>query len=100
MIKLEQWKITIDDWKSSGLSQKAFCQNHNLKIHTLHYWIRKLNKGSKPSGKFIPFTEKFEPTDLKSIELNVGYARIITSLLCLSEILLELDRAGLLYDPA
>ncbi len=71
-----------------------------MKIHTLHYWIRKLNKGSKPSGKFIPFTEKFEPTDLKSIELNVGHARIITSLPCLSEILLELDRAGLLYDPA
>ena len=99
MSKLEQWQQTIDDWKFSGLSKKEYCQNHNIKVHNLHYWIGKFNKGPELIGQFLPFTEKIKPTDHKPIELFVGYARIITSLPCLSEVLLELDLAGLLYDP-
>ena len=100
MSKIEQWQKTIEDWKLSGLSQKSYCQNHNLKIHTLYYWVRKLKEDSIPNDTFIQFTPKTESTDLQSIKLNIGYAQIITSLSLLSEVLLELDHAGFLYDPA
>ncbi len=100
MSKLEQWQKTIDDWKLSGLSQKLYCQNHNLKIHTLHYWIQKLKEDSIPNDTFIQFTSKTAPTDLKTIKLNIGHAQITVPLSLLSEILLELDHAGFLYDPA
>ena len=99
MSKLKQWQKTIDDWKSSGLSKKQYCKNHNLKVHNLHYWIKKFNKKSEPVDQFIPFIQETTPTDHKSIELRFGNARILTTLTSLSEILIELDRAGLLYDP-
>jgi transposase-like protein len=99
MSKLKQWQKTIDDWESSELSKKQYCKNHNLKVHTLHYWINKFNKESEPIDQFIPFIQETKPIDLKAIELRVGNARILTTLSSLSEILLELDRAGLLYDP-
>jgi transposase-like protein len=99
MSKLKQWQKNIDDWKSSGLSKKQYCKNNNLKVHTLHYWIKKFNKESEPSDQFIPFIQETKPTDHKPIELRVGNARILTTLTSLSEILLDLDRAGLLYDP-
>lgn len=28
----------IVEWQSSGLRQKAFCQEQNLKYHVFHYW--------------------------------------------------------------
>jgi transposase-like protein len=99
MSKLKKWQKTISDWQSSGLSKKQYCQNHNLKVHTLHYWIKKFNEESATIEKFIPFAQETKPTDLAAIELSLGNARILTTLTSLSEILMELDRAGLLYDP-
>lgn len=74
MSKLKQWQETINDLKFSGLSQKNFCQNHNIKIHAVHYWIRKLNKTSEPIAKFVPFTKKLNLQIL--IKLNCTLAAL------------------------
>jgi hypothetical protein len=45
---------------------KKYCINHNLKVHTLNYWIKKFNKESDPienssrslNSSFIPFSSK------------------------------------------
>jgi len=31
----------IDQWRQSGLSQKAFCEHVNLSYHIFHYWYKR-----------------------------------------------------------
>ncbi len=43
-------------WQQSGLSQKAYCQQHNIRYHVFHYWykcFRELQSSAKDEG-FIP----------------------------------------------
>lgn len=37
-IKRAQWRNHINDWKQSGLSQKAFCKSRGLKADQLSYY--------------------------------------------------------------
>ena len=36
------WRERLDDFKTSGLTQKEWCQVHHIPQSTLRYWIRKL----------------------------------------------------------
>jgi len=56
MNKTEQWQKIIRDFETSGLTQKAFCQNRAIKIHTLHYWLKKLNNDPERKEHFVPFS--------------------------------------------
>jgi hypothetical protein len=40
--KRELWQQRIQDWKASGLSQKAWCQREQLPLSSLGYWRRRL----------------------------------------------------------
>ena len=40
------WAGRIQNFYSSGLSRKAWCQTNKVPLLTLSYWIRKLAKGS------------------------------------------------------
>ncbi|TQM48545.1 hypothetical protein BDE36_0230 [Arcticibacter tournemirensis] len=31
----------IQAWKSSGLSQKSYCEQNNIASHIFHYWLSK-----------------------------------------------------------
>ena len=31
----------IGEWQHSGLSQKAWCEKHQIKYHVFHYWYRR-----------------------------------------------------------
>jgi hypothetical protein len=50
------WQEHIDGWRSSGLSQQAYCRNNHLAMSTFGYWRRKLkvqmDKSDKP--RFYP----------------------------------------------
>ena len=48
-----QWQQLIEAQLSSGLSQKAFCQQEGLSAGTFSNWKRKL----KDEGLFIPLTD-------------------------------------------
>ncbi len=53
----------IAAWKQSGLSQKAYCQQHNIRYHVFHYWykcFRNLQSSAKDEG-FIPL--KIQPVN-------------------------------------
>ena len=42
--KLEQfWTAHIDSWQDTDLTQRAYCQEHELQIHRFVYWKRKLS---------------------------------------------------------
>ncbi len=40
--KRELWQRRIEDWKASGLSQKAWCQREQLPLSSLGYWRKRL----------------------------------------------------------
>ena len=66
-IKHEQWQQHIKDWKASGLSQTAWCKQHDLKPEQLSYWYRKFEprtaelKAKPSSGTFIPVAVEAKP---------------------------------------
>ena len=97
MNKTEQWQKIIKDYETSDLTQKEFCQNHAIKIHTLHYWIKKLSSGSDRKEYFVPFSS-VQPVD--EISIKIGHAQITLNMSEVAPLLVELDQAGLLYDPA
>lgn len=44
----------IDQWRQSGLTQKAFCQQVKLSYHIFHYWYKRYRTAdSKPASSFI-----------------------------------------------
>ena len=45
--KRAQWRKHITDWRHSGLSQKAYCESHELKTHQFWYWLRQFDNAGK-----------------------------------------------------
>jgi hypothetical protein len=48
----------IETWRQSGLSQKAFCEQHQIVLHVFYYWykcyrIQKEVSSGKPAKRFI-----------------------------------------------
>ncbi len=39
--KVEHWRAHVEAWRASGLSQRAYCADHDLLPHRLSYWSRK-----------------------------------------------------------
>jgi len=44
------WEKRRAQYKQSGLSRRAFCKKHNLKLSTLGYWLSRLGKQDKKRG--------------------------------------------------
>ena len=74
----EHWRRHIEDWRSSGLTQQAFCRNRDLSYHQFHYWRRKITQPStplstRPSPALVPVT--YQPDSLSrglSLQLPNG----------------------------
>ena len=58
-----QWADHLRAQKSSGLSQKSYCDEHSLKHHQFWYWRSKLEGGSrqKPKAQNKTTPSKFVP---------------------------------------
>lgn len=97
MTKFKHWQKIIDGYRASGLTQKVFCQNHDIKIHTFHYWLKKLNPKPEAKEGFIAF----QPVEEKgAADIKLDHTVITLSVGEVVFVLLELDQVGLLYDPA
>ncbi|WP_369855092.1 hypothetical protein [Candidatus Thalassolituus haligoni] len=98
MTKSEQWQQHINLWRTSGLSQVAFCKQHNLAMHNLQYWRKRLSPGAEPvvdkPKALIPITV----TSPSPARLRLG-AHVIIELPteALPDLLLALKDRGLLY---
>jgi len=55
--KTEKMFVLVDQWKASGMTQKAFCQQIfcqqiELKVATFAYWVAKKKRTEEPAGGF------------------------------------------------
>ena len=60
--KREYWSSHIERWQESGLSQRVYCREHNLKDHQFVYWKKRIIRTGTES-KFVslnlgPFKDK------------------------------------------
>jgi hypothetical protein len=54
--KNDFWKQQISHWKSSGLSQKQYCQSRSIALSTFCYWKSKNRSAESAAPKFYPLT--------------------------------------------
>ncbi len=38
----------VSDWSQSGLSQKAYCEQHGIRYHVFHYWCKRYRQQEEP----------------------------------------------------
>ena len=50
----------ISSWKQSGLSQKAYCEQNNIRYYVFHYWYKRCREqqGAVEDGTFVPLNVK------------------------------------------
>ncbi len=49
------WAEHIEVWKSSGLSQRAYCAREGIAVSTLQWWCRRLREhGHGDTPRFVP----------------------------------------------
>lgn len=56
----QQMFTMIASWQQSGLTRKAYCEQHSIRYHVFHYWYKKY-RDSQLSDKqpgFIPLQVK------------------------------------------
>jgi hypothetical protein len=46
----------IGEWQQSGLTQKGWCEKHQIKYHVFHYWYKRYRNDPSLStqNQFIP----------------------------------------------
>lgn len=74
----EEWQTILDRFKASGLSQAAFCEQEEIKVCTLRYW---LYRPDKMDSQFVPIRVSSQtPTMMDdsqySISIRVSGIRI------------------------
>ena len=76
----QAWRELIENWKTSGLTQKAFCAQQSIAYSGFHYWFKKFreDKSVPVSGPgFIPVSVTSPPDRTSSIELVMPDGRRI-----------------------
>ncbi len=70
-VRAKFWKTHIDKWAETGLSQREYCRQNNLRPNRFTYWKVKLSKTDLPMELVqIPLPiHRFKPPGLK---LNIG----------------------------
>lgn len=66
----EIWSARVAEFKASGQSVPAWCEDHGLKPHQLRYWLRKEKESSKPT-EWIPLNPA--GSSETAVTLRVGH---------------------------
>lgn len=69
--KKELWTNRIQDFYSSGLSRKAWCQEHQLPLSTLSYWLKKQTESTQTESGMEPVFAKLPSEQELSSGLSV-----------------------------
>ena len=79
--KAEHWRQHVEAFRSSGLSRKAYCRKHQLNIHSLDYWRKRLNRDSgqgspESMNRFVPIRVHEDNLSDSAIKLRIGQITI------------------------
>ena len=81
------WETHIEQWQTSGLSQRAYCLQHDLILHRFYDWRRRLKSADNSRVSFLPVSL---PTSFSKPAVRIhtpsGYTIEIENQLCSTEI--------------
>ena len=69
--KLELWKRRRQEFRRSGLTRRAFCARHRLKISTLDYWFTKIRAMESAQG-LVELKPQAIPVVKSSLEVVIA----------------------------
>jgi len=84
------WKQHLDNWRSSGMGQKAYCDQQALKTSSFSYWVKQLQPEDAPSSKLISITT---PKEVVSVRLTASAIQLDVSVDVLEQVLPVLCRS-------
>ena len=68
----ELWAERIEDFRASGLSQRAWCRKHGLRPNQLWYWLRKFEtETNQPQNGIWIQLDSLAPTG-SGVVLRIG----------------------------
>ena len=72
----EQMFTLISRWKQSGLSQKAYCEQNQIRYYVFHYWYKRYRDEQSNSSEpaFIPLNLKPSLSDAGCANIEVVLA--------------------------
>jgi len=68
----EFWEAHIGQWRTSGLSQRAYCLRHDLIIHRFYHWRRRIKSAESSPVSFLPVSLT------GGASINTPYVRVHT----------------------
>jgi hypothetical protein len=71
-VRRELWKERVQQWRNSGLSQRAFALQHGWPIRQAGYWIRQLRDDVAP-----PAAMELIPVSIKRANVSVAEPAIL-----------------------
>lgn len=97
MTKQQLWERRIVDWKKSGLSQRAFCQQQGLAISTFCAWLRKsrqtTNQSHATPTTFLPVVVERQSSDISgTVDVHTSDLTFEVSIPQLAQLITELNR--------
>ena len=82
-IKERFWRTTVRQWRGSGLSVRAYCEEHGLAEPTFYAWRRTLAEG-EASARFVPVqvlpearSQTMTDASVGGLELVLGAGRVL-----------------------
>jgi hypothetical protein len=78
--KERQWRHRIDQWRTSGLSVRAFCARHGLATASFYNWRRVLQRrASVEQPAFVPVqvVTAAVPTEASALEVVLSDGRVV-----------------------
>lgn len=72
----KQMLAMVGGWQQSGLSQKAYCEQKQIRYHVFHYWYKRYRDEQSNIGEpaFIPLTVKPSFSDATCANIEVVLA--------------------------
>ena len=77
----QQMFSLIEQWQTSGLTQKAFCEQHGIRYYVFHYWYKRyrMQQSVLPdnAGSFVKL-QVAKPSSYGLVEINYpGGVRLV-----------------------
>ncbi len=73
----DYWKNQVTNFLKSGLDRKSYCEQNNLKAHSLDYWRAKLHpkaraRKKKTSAKWVTLQVTDPPAGNAGVRVRIG----------------------------
>ena len=73
----EQVARLIEEFRSSGQSQKAFAESHRIPVSTLGYWLRRHRRKEEAQPAVLPVRVVGAVTSPEPFEIRLGNDRVV-----------------------